>query len=96
MAEVSVTFDNQDGTIPLEFSEVTVTRRVYRSGESEFYINKAPCRLRDIQELFMDTGLGKGSLAIIGQGEVDSILSARPEDRRAFLEEAAGISKYRT
>ena len=95
MAEVSVTFDNQDGTIPLEFSEVTVTRRVYRSGESEFFINKTPCRLRDIQELFMDTGLGKGSLAIVGQGEVDSILSARPEDRRAFLEEAAGISKYR-
>ena len=95
MAEVSVTFDNQDGTIPLEFSEVTVTRRVYRSGESEFFINKTPCRLRDIQELFMDTGIGKGSLAIVGQGEVDSILSARPEDRRAFLEEAAGISKYR-
>lgn len=95
MAEVSVTFDNQDGTIPLDFSEVTVTRRVYRSGESEFFINKSPCRLRDIQELFMDTGLGKGSLAIVGQGEVDSILSARPEDRRAFLEEAAGISKYR-
>lgn len=95
MAEVSLTFDNTSGKIPLEYAEVTVTRRVYRSGESAFFINKSPCRLRDIQELFMDTGLGKGSLAIIGQGEVDSILSARPEDRRAFLEETAKVAKYR-
>lgn len=95
MAEVSLTFDNSDGTIPLEYTEVCVTRRVYRSGESEFLINRRPCRLKDIQELFMDTGVGRGSLAIIGQGEVDAVLSARPEERRAFLEEAAGISRYR-
>ena len=95
MAEVSLTFDNSQGRIPLDYSEVTVTRRVYRSGESEFFINRTPCRLRDIQELFLDTGLGRGSLSIIGQGEVEAILSARPEERRAFLEEAAGVSKYR-
>lgn len=95
MAEVSLTFDNTGGQIPLEYSEVTVTRRVYRSGESEFFINRTPCRLKDIQELFLDTGLGRGSLSIIGQGEVDAVLNARPEERRAFLEEAAGISKYR-
>lgn len=95
MAEVSLTFDNSRRTIPLDYAEVTVTRRVYRSGESEFFINRSPCRLRDIQELFLDTGLGRGSLSIIGQGEVDAILSARPEERRAFLEEAAGVSKYR-
>ena len=95
MAEVSLTFDNSEGRIPIEYSEVTVSRRVYRSGESEFFINRTPCRLKDIQELFLDTGLGKGSLAIIGQGEVEAILSARPEERRAFLEEAAGVSKYR-
>lgn len=95
MAEVTLTFDNSQGKIPLEYSEVTVTRRVYRSGESEFLINRSPCRLKDIQELFLDTGLGRGSLSIIGQGEVEAILSARPEERRAFLEEAAGVSKYR-
>ena len=94
MAEVSVTFDNSSGRIPIAYTEVTATRRVYRSGESDFLINKSPCRLKDIQELFMDTGIGRGSLAIIGQGEVDAILSARPEERRAFLEEAAGISRY--
>lgn len=96
MAEVSLTFDNSAKRIPLDYSEVSVTRRVYRSGESEFLINRNPCRLRDIQELFMDTGLGKGSLSIVGQGEVDAVLSARPEDRRAFLEEAAGITRYRS
>ena len=95
MAEVSLTFDNSEGKIPLEYSEVTITRRVYRSGESEFLINRSPCRLKDIQELFLDTGLGRGSLSIIGQGEVEAILSAKPEERRAFLEEAAGVSKYR-
>ncbi len=96
MAEVSLTFDNSAGKMPIEYGEVTVTRRVYRSGESEFLINRNACRLRDIQELFMDTGLGRGSLSIIGQGEVDAILSARPDERRAFLEEAAGITRYRS
>lgn len=95
MAEVSLTFDNSSGAIPLDYSEVTVTRRVFRSGESEFFINKKACRLRDIQELFLDTGLGRGSMAIIGQGEVAAILSAKPEERRAFLDEAAGVAKYR-
>jgi len=96
MAEVSMTFDNSSGLFPLEFSEVTVTRRVFRSGESEFLINKVPCRLRDIHELFMDTGVGKETYSIIGQGKVEEILSARPEERRVLIEEAAGIVKYRT
>jgi chromosome segregation protein len=96
MAEVSLTLDNSAGELPLEFSEVTVTRRVFRSGESQFYINKSPCRLRDIQELFLDSGIGKGSLSLIGQGEVDAVLSASPEDRRLLLEDAAGITRYRT
>lgn len=95
MAEVTLTFDNSQGKIPLDYSEVTVQRRVFRSGDSEFLINKNVCRLKDIQELFMDTGLGRGGLAIIGQGEIETILSARPEERRAFLDEAAGIAKYR-
>jgi chromosome segregation protein len=96
MAEVSITLDNSAGRLPLEFSEVTVTRRVFRSGESQFYINKTPCRLRDIQELFLDSGIGKGSLSLIGQGEVDAVLSAGPEERRVLLEDAAGITRYRT
>ena len=85
MAAVSLTLDNSDGELDLPYAEVTVTRRVYRSGESEFFINGTACRLRDIHELFMDTGLGRGSMAIIGQGEVDAILSARPEERRALI-----------
>lgn len=96
MAAVSLTLDNSDGELDLPYAEVTVTRRVYRSGESEFFINGTACRLRDIHELFMDTGLGRGSMAIIGQGEVDAILSARPEERRALIEEVAGITRYRT
>src|SRR5690606_14578310 len=80
MASVTLVFDNSAGLLPLAFSEVTVARRVYRSGESEFYINKVPCRLKDIQELFHDTGLGKEAFAIIGQGQVDAILSSRPEE----------------
>ncbi|HEX3032122.1 MAG TPA: chromosome segregation protein SMC [Bacillota bacterium] len=96
MAEVSMTVDNADGRLPLDFSEVTVTRRVYRSGESEFLINKVPCRLRDIHELFMDTGIGRETYSIIGQGKVEQILSARPEERRTLIEEAAGITKYRS
>lgn len=95
MADVTLVFDNTSGLLPLAFDEVTVSRRVYRSGESEFLINKVPCRLKDIQELFNDTGVGKEAFAIIGQGQVDAILSSRPEERRALFEEAAGIIRYR-
>jgi len=95
MAEVSLTVDNSDGQLPIDFAEVTITRRLYRSGESEYLINKNPCRLKDIVELFMDTGLGRATYAILTQNEVDVVLSARPEDRRALFEEAAGIQKYR-
>lgn len=95
MAEVSLTIDNSSGRLPLEYSEVTVTRRAYRSGESEFFINKTPCRLKDIYELFLDTGVGRETYSIISQGEIDAILSAHPEDRRALFDEAAGIKKYR-
>ncbi len=96
MAEVSLTLDNSSHTLPLDFSEVTITRRAYRSGEGEFFINKTRCRLKDIYELFLDTGLGgRGAYSIIGQGEIDAVLSARPEDRRELFEEAAGVKKYR-
>jgi len=88
-------FDNSDGVLPIDFSEVTVTRRVYRSGESEYMINKTPCRLKDIYELFLDTGIGKDGYSIIGQGRVDEILSSKSEDRRAIFEEASGIMKYK-
>ena len=95
-AEASIVFDNSDGKLPIEYQEVTVTRRIYRSGESGYYINKTPCRLKDIQELFMDTGIGKDGYSIIGQGKIDEILSNKSEDRRHIFEEAAGIVKYRT
>lgn len=95
-AEASLIFDNQDGKLPIEYSEVTVTRRIYRSGESGYYINKVGCRLKDILELFMDTGIGKDGYSIIGQGKIDEILSNKSEDRRHIFEEAAGIVKYRT
>ena len=95
-AEVNMTIDNSDGKLPVEYSEVTVTRRVYRSGESEFFINKNQCRLKDIVELFMDTGIGRDGYSIIGQGRVDEILSTKSEERRHIFEEAAGIVKYRT
>jgi len=94
MAEVTVTFDNTARILPLEFSEITVTRRLYRSGESEFFINRVACRLRDIYELFLDTGIGRDAYALIGQGEVDQVLSARAEERRVLFEEAAGVKKY--
>ncbi len=96
MAEVSLTVDNEDGFLPLPFAEVTITRRVYRSGEGEYLLNKVPCRLRDIQDLFTDTGVGRGAYAIVNQSEIDQVLSAHAEDRRALFEEAAGIKKYRT
>lgn len=95
-AEVDITMDNSDGKLPVDYSEVTVTRRVYRSGESEFYINKNQCRLKDIVELFMDTGIGRDGYSIIGQGRIDEILSSKSEERRHIFEEAAGIVKYRT
>ncbi len=95
-AEASLVFDNQDGSLPVEYTEVTVTRKIYRSGETGYYINKVPCRLKDILELFMDTGIGKDGYSIIGQGKIDEILSNKSEDRRHIFEEAAGIVKYRT
>lgn len=95
-AEVSLTLDNSDGALPIEYTEVTITRRVFRSGESEYYINRSACRLKDIVELFMDTGVGKEGYSIIGQGRIDEILSTRSEDRRYIFEEAAGIVKYKS
>lgn len=96
-AEVSVTFDNtpDNGKINLPYDEVTVTRRYYRAGESEYFINRRPCRLRDIHELFMNTGIGREGYSIVGQGRISEILSRKSEDRRTVFEEAAGISKYR-
>ena len=94
VAEVSLFFAN-DGTLPVDFREVVVTRRLYRSGESEFYINRSRCRLKDIYNLFADTGIGHDGMSIIGQNRIDDILNSRPEDRRAFFEETAGITKYR-
>lgn len=95
-AEASLVFDNTDGALPIEYTEVTVTRKIYRSGETGYLINKVPCRLKDIQELFMDTGIGKDGYSIIGQGKIDEILSNKSEDRRHIFEEAAGIVKFRT
>ena len=94
-AEASLVFDNKDGKLPIEYLEVTVTRKIYRSGETGYFINKVPCRLKDILELFMDTGIGKDGYSIIGQGKIDEILSNKSEDRRHIFEEAAGIVKYR-
>ena len=95
-AEASLVFDNSDGGLPIEYTEVTVTRKIYRTGETGYYINKVPCRLKDVLELFMDTGIGKDGYSIIGQGKIDEILSNKSEDRRNIFEEAAGIVKYRT
>ncbi|MBP3707253.1 MAG: chromosome segregation protein SMC [Clostridia bacterium] len=94
-AEASIVIDNSDGELPVEYSEVTVTRKIFRSGETGYFINKVPCRLKDILELFMDTGIGKDGYSIIGQGKIDEILSNKSEDRRHIFEEAAGIVKYR-
>ena len=95
-AEASIVIDNSDSKLPIEYNEVIVTRRIYRSGESGYFINKTPCRLKDVLELFMDTGIGKDGYSIIGQGKIDEILSNKSEDRRRIFEEAAGIVKYRT
>ncbi|WOC33415.1 MULTISPECIES: chromosome segregation protein SMC [Caproicibacterium] len=94
-AEVTLNIDNRDRQLPFDKDEVAVTRRYYRSGESEYLINKAAVRLRDVNELFMDTGLGRDGYSVIGQGRIDAIVSARSEDRREIFEEAAGISRYR-
>ncbi len=95
VAEVTIDFDNSDHALPLDFEQVSLTRRIFRSGESEYAINKKSCRLKDIIDLMADTGLGKGSMSIIGQNKIDEILNSRPEDRRSLFEEAAGIAKYR-
>ena len=95
VAEVNLEFDNSDHTLAMDFDTVNITRRLYRSGDSDYAINKKNCRLKDIIDLLADTGLGKGSMAIIGQNKIDEILNSRAEDRRGLFEEAAGIAKYR-
>ncbi|HMM21426.1 MAG TPA: chromosome segregation protein SMC [Selenomonadales bacterium] len=95
VAEVSLFFDNTDGTLPLDFNEVTITRRVFRSGEGEFFINKSPCRLKDIYDLLIDAGLGRESMTVISQNKVDEVLNSKPDERRLLFEEAAGITKYK-
>ncbi len=95
MAEVSITFADADKTLGTDYDEVTISRRVFRSGEGEYFINKTPCRLKDIQRLFMDTGIGTTSYSFMEQGKIDRILSSRPEDRRAVFEEASGITKFK-
>jgi chromosome segregation protein len=96
MAEVSLTFGDCEQDLGVEYNEVTITRRVFRDGASEYELNKTPCRLRDIHQLFMDTGVGRSAYSIMEQGKIDQILSSRPEDRRAIFEEAAGITKYKS
>lgn len=95
VAEVTLVLDNQDKRVPLDYEEISVTRRVYRSGDSEFYINKQSCRLKDIIDLFMDSGLGREAFSIISQGKVEEILSSKAEERRTIFEEAAGVLKYK-
>lgn len=95
MAEVSLYFDNRDQILPIDYTEVGISRRIYRSGESEYLINKTPCRLKDIKEMLMDTGIGIDGYSLIGQGQIDKILSNRTEERRQLFEEAAGIVKYK-
>ena len=94
-ASVAITLDNSDHKLPVDFNEVTVTRRLYRSGESEYKINGSACRLKDINEMFYDTGIGKEGYSIIGQGQIDRILSGKPEERRELFDEAAGIVKFK-
>ena len=94
-AYVAITLDNSDHKLPLDYNEVTVARRVYRSGESEYLINGTQCRLKDVNELFYDTGIGKEGYSIIGQGQIDKILSGKPEERRELFDEAAGIVKFK-
>ena len=95
LAEVSMIFDNSSRTFPLAFNEVAITRRVFKSGESDYYLNQSQCRLKDVQDLFLDTGVGKDAYSFIGQGRIEELLSARPEDRRTIFEEVAGVAKYK-
>src|SRR5213595_2156917 len=95
-AEVSLTFTDCAEELGIDWHDVRVTRRVYRDGNSEYLLNKTPCRLRDIQSLFADTGIGRSAYSVMEQGKIDLILSSRPEDRRAVFEEAAGITKYKS
>src|SRR5215218_6675120 len=94
-AEVTLTLDNTAGILPIEFSEVTIRRTLFRSGDSEYAINDVPCRLLDVQDLLSDAGVGRQQHVIVSQGQIDAVLNARPEDRRAIIEEAAGVLKYR-
>jgi len=94
LAEVSLFFDNEDNSLPLDYKEIQVTRRIFRDGESEYSLNRTQCRLRDILDLFLDTGIGPDSYSIVSQSEIDAILSAKPEDRRGLIEGAAGVQKY--
>jgi chromosome segregation protein len=99
MAEVSIVFDNEDGRGPAEYSnvsEIMITRRLFRSGESEYAINKTDCRLKDVVELFLGTGVGSKAYSIVEQGKVDELVNSKPEERRALIEEAAGTSKYKS
>lgn len=96
LCQVSLVLDNSDHSLPLDYDEITITRRLYRSGDSEYYINNTSCRLKDIQQMFMDTGLGKQGYSMISQGKIDNVLSGKPEERRNLLEEAAGIVKFKT
>jgi chromosome segregation protein len=95
VAEVTLVLDNTDHTLPIDFNEVGITRRMYRSGESEYLINNAPCRLMDITDILHDSGLGRDTHSIISQGKLDSILASKPQERRELVEEAAGIAKHR-
>ena len=95
LAEVSLTIENTKGILPTEYSEVTITRRVFRSGESEYQLNKVPCRLKDILDLFMDTGMGSDAYSVIELKMVESILSDKTDERRRLFEEAAGVTKYK-
>src|SRR6187455_784856 len=94
-AEVALTIDNSAGLLPIEFTEVTITRTLFRTGESEYAINGVTCRLLDVQELLSDAGVGRQQHVIVSQGQIDAVLNARPEDRRAIIEEAAGVLKFR-
>src|SRR5207237_9319282 len=94
-AEVSLTIDNSAGLLPIDFTEVTITRILFRSGESEYSLNNVPCRLLDIQELLSDSGVGRQQHVIVSQGQIDAVLNARPADRRSIIEDAAGVLKYR-
>ena len=94
-AYVAITLDNSDHKLPIDYDQVTVSRRLYRSGESEYKINGSACRLKDVNELFYDTGIGKEGYSIIGQGQIDKILSGKPEERRELFDEAAGIVKFK-